>query len=73
MTVSLPGSPVSLKALNFRRGVVGCNGMFVLLASLLWSCTGSASSQTNQSIHFVEDRFVKSHVLSFVCERRVSF
>ena len=33
--LSLPGSPFSLKALNLRRGVVGCNRMFVLLASLV--------------------------------------
>ena len=35
--LSLPGRPFSLKALNLRRGVVGCNRMFVLLASLLFS------------------------------------
>jgi putative transposase len=38
--LSLPGSPFSLKALNLRRSVVGCNGMFVLLASLLFALRG---------------------------------
>jgi hypothetical protein len=36
----LPGSPFSLKALNLRRGVVGRNVTFVLLASLLLSLRG---------------------------------
>src|SRR6266404_8056624 len=47
--LSLPGSPFSLKALNLRRGVVGCNGMFVLLASLLFSLRGCL--QTRAALH----------------------
>jgi hypothetical protein len=44
-----PGSPFSLKALNLRRGVVGCNGMFVPLASLLFSLRGCL--QTRAALH----------------------
>src|SRR5882762_9928254 len=47
--LSLPGSPFSLKALSLRRGVVGCNGMFVLLASLLLSLRGCL--QTRAALH----------------------
>ena len=47
--LSLPGSPFSLKALNLRRGVVGCNGMFVLLASLLLFLRGCL--QTRAALH----------------------
>ena len=44
-TLSLPRNPCSLRVLNLRRGVVGCNGMFVLLASLLFSL------QTRAALH----------------------
>ena len=47
--LSLPGSPFSWKVLNLRRGVVGCNGMFVLLASLLLSLRGCL--QTRAALH----------------------
>jgi hypothetical protein len=48
-SLSLPGSPFSLKALNLWRGAVGCNGMFVLLASLLLSLRGCL--QTRVALH----------------------
>src|SRR6266850_5182554 len=57
---SLPGSPFSLKALNLRRGVVGCNGMFVLLASLLLSLRGCL--QTRAALH-VENLALRHQLL----------
>ena len=47
--LSLPRNPCSLRALNLRRGVVGCKGMFVLLASLLFSLRGCL--QTRAALH----------------------
>jgi len=47
--VSLPGSQFSLKALNLRRGVVGCKGMCVLLASMLLFLRGCL--QTRAALH----------------------
>src|SRR5215470_11127283 len=48
-TRRLSGSPFSLKALNLRRGVVGCKGMFVQLASLLFSLRRCL--QTRAALH----------------------
>src|ERR1700726_4934997 len=48
-SLSLPRNPCSLRALNLRRGVVGCNGMFVLLASLLFSLRHCL--QTRAALH----------------------
>ena len=62
--VSLPGSPFSLKALNLRRGVVGCNGMFVLLASLLLSLRGGL--QTGAALH-AENLAVRHQLLLLQC------
>src|SRR5215469_13793181 len=57
--LSLPGSPFSLKALNLRRGEVGCKGMFVQLASLLFSLRRCL--QTRAALH------AENLALRFLC------
>jgi len=47
--LSLPRNPCLLRGLNLRRGVVGCQGMFVLLASLLFSLRRCL--QTRAALH----------------------